>query len=547
MDLKSYTKINGNTLLPLVLSFIIFISLVFLSALILPGASLIKLTVELDHTDKIQLFYSNGFKKELFAEKYSIISEEIEKGEKKEIAFRLTDHPIKRLRIDIGDTGGTVKLYQLKIRSHFAKQVVLAPDDIHRIFHPDKEDTIVRLKQDHVEVISKHDDPQLISDESIIRVNIFLVFGPPLIVSIIIFLVLRRFNLHLFPAINDINIKKPTIGKNINALDGLRALAVIMVVADHAWGRFRGLGAGGVWIFIGLSGFMLARPFIHQPDRVFSKKSMRFYILRRVARIIPAYYFYIIIIFLLSFRFDDAIRHFLFLQGNGHLWVIPQIMLFYVITPIIVAINYILFRNRPWPIILNLTLLMFLANRIIDDSIISLYGMDHRNLRLFIGIFLAGMIFSYIYYKIYEPIENKLIQKYNIQAIFSFFSIVLLIFFTLGSTEHIWGGGRIFAQIYFPWFGIAAGALIFSILAAKDTYFNRILSCVPLRAISVVSFSLYLFHPLVLNLIRKVIAYYSGYFISGFPLFISTLCASYVVACFIYTYIERPFLRYRQP
>lgn len=546
MDVKGYLKRHCDILLPLLLSFLLFISLVSLSAVILPGASKIKVTIELDHTDKLQLFYSNEKKKSPFEEKYSQTSEEIEKGEKKEVIFKLSDHSAKRLRIDPGDHAGTVRLYQLKINSHFAKQAILTPDDIYRLFQPDREETIVRLKEDYVEIQFKHDDPQLICSDAIIHTNILLIFVPQLIVAIVFFLVLRQFDLHLFPAISDISIKKPTTGKNIDALDGLRALAMIMVVADHTWGRFKGLGAGGVWIFIGLSGFMLAGPFIHQPGRVFSVQSMHSYVLRRIARIIPAYYFYITIIFLLNLRFDDAIRHFLFLQGNGHLWVIPQIVSFYAIMPIVVGLNYILFRNRPCPTILSLIFLMILANRVFDQRIISLYGMNHLNLRLCMGIFLAGMVFSYIYHQVFVPVADKLQQKFNVRAVFSFLSVALLLFFLLGSTERLWGGKRIFAQIYFQWFGVAAGALIFSILAAKDTYFNRFLSCPPLRALSLVSLSLYLFHPLVMNVIRKGIEYYSGFFISGFPLFISTLCVSYVVACFVYTYVERPFLKRQQ-
>ncbi len=81
-----------------------------------------------------------------------------------------------------------------------------------------------------------------------------------------------------------------------------------------------------------------------------------------------------------------------------------------------------------------------------------------------------------------------------------------------------------------------------SIVAADSTLLNRILSSLPLRAIGVVSFSLYLFHPLVLNILHKALLYYCGYSSVGFPIFFVTLCLSYLVACVMYTYIERPFL-----
>ncbi len=536
------SSLLSSTLPPLAFSLLLFILLSCLSAIILPGASFVKVIVELDHDDTIDLHSHNGFRKTLFDERYAKTSKIIKKGKKEAVVFALSNQPIKKLRLDFGKLSGTVKLFKIKITSHFAQNVVLAPSEIYRLFRAAGKESTIELKKDHVELVFKHNDTQLISNSRILKVYPFLLFGPQLLISILFFLVIQKFNFRLLPAITDINKKTRSSGENIDALDGLRAIAITMVVADHTWGLFKGLGAGGVWIFFALSGFLLIRPFIHQPDRVFSKELMSVYALKRAARILPAYYFYIIIIYLLSTRFNDAIRHFLFLQGSGHLWVVPQLVVFYLLLPTIVAVNYILFRNRFWPTLLALICLMFLANKVFDRSVISLFGMNHIHLRLFAGIFIAGIIFSFAYHRFYLPLENKLKQKQTVQVIFSLISISLLLFFILGSTEYLWGGKQIFAQKYFQWFGIAAGALIFSILAAGDTKFNRLLSILPLRTIGLVSFSLYLFHPLILNVIRKAAFYYSGYDPVGFPLFIATLSVSYFVSCFIYTYIERPFL-----
>ena len=164
----------------------------------------------------------------------------------------------------------------------------------------------------------------------------------------------------------------------------------------------------------------------------------------------------------------------------------------------------------------------------------------HRYAILFSFVALS-VIFVFL---VYEPLKDSYSGKYIIWLVFSFLGIVLLLLFLLGSTGRIWGGHRVFAQLYFPWFGAAAGVLLFLILAADRTPLNRILSFVPLRAVGVVSFSLYLFHPLVYNVLRKALPYYSGHSYVGFSMFLATLCVSYLVACITYTYIERPFLRY---
>ncbi len=520
-----------------------FFSFVVLSKVILPGASRITLTVHLDHSDNYQLFYWHGMGNGTFQEKYSVISKKTKKNKKQKVVFPLHDHSVNKVRLDLGSRGGVFKIYKLVVYSHFTKTVVYSPADIYRIFRSGQDDTQMSLKPGYVEVTSRSNDPYLVSTEPL-NSNLFLLFGLPLIVSAVIFLVFKNINFSLFPAFCDINKKKPSSGMNIYALDGLRGVAAIMVVADHTWGRFTGLGAGGVWIFMSLSGFLLARPFIRQQNHIFSMQYWGDFFLRRIRRIVPAYYFYIIGIYVLTFRSDEAIRHFLFLQGSGHLWVVPQEVLFYLLTPIIMIAHALFFRNRTWVVIFSLTLLMVLSNKLLDRNIISLYGMTYKGLRPFLGVFLAGMTASYLYYGIYEPLKKKCSDNYGVWLSFSFSGVVLLLFFLLGSTGKVWGGHHVYAQIYFQWFGVAAGALLFVILAADKTPLVRILSFFPLRAIGLVSFSLYLFHPLVYNILSKAFPYYSGHSYVGFPIFFATLCLSYLVACMTYTYIERPFLRY---
>jgi peptidoglycan/LPS O-acetylase OafA/YrhL len=541
LNLQHFTGPRHTVLFSCILLSVIFFSLVSLSKMVLPGASRITLTVLPDHAEKLQLFYWNGMTKGYFQEEYSVRSKEVKKNKKQKVIFSLRDHSVNRVRLDLGEHNGVSRIYQLVVYSHFTKSVVYSPADIYRIFRPGQDDTELSLKENYVEVISQSDDPYLVSTEPL-NSNFFLLYGVPLLASTLLFLVLKNSNFSLFPAFCDISSKKPSSGMNVYALDGLRGVAAIMVVADHSWGRFTGLGAGGVWIFMSLSGFLLARPFIRQPKQALSLQYWGNFFLRRIRRIVPAYYVYIIVIYVFTFRSDEAIRHFLFLEGSGHLWVVPQEVLFYLLTPIIMVANVLFFRNRTWIVISSLTLLMVLANAMLDKNIIALYGMDYKGLRPFVGVFLAGMIASYLYYGIYEPLKNSYSDRYRIRLGFAVSGLALFLFFLLGSTGRLWGGHHVYAQIYFNWFGAAAGALLFVIVAADSTPLNRILSLFPLRAIGVVSFSLYLFHPLVLNILHKALPYYCGSSFIGFPIFFITLCVSYLLACIMYSYIERPFL-----
>jgi peptidoglycan/LPS O-acetylase OafA/YrhL len=98
------------------------------------------------------------------------------------------------------------------------------------------------------------------------------------------------------------------------------------------------------------------------------------------------------------------------------------------------------------------------------------------------------------------------------------------------------------ALTYFPCFAAAAAGLILAVLASGQALPVRWLSWTPLRAISLVSFSIYLWHPVLMEVIRKGAAQYCGKTVVGFPFFLSTLLLSYCFACGTYTLLERPFL-----
>ena len=541
MKVYKFFKKHYYILSSILLLITVFISLVALSKAILPDASRITVTVALDHSDELKLFYWNGLRKGSFDEHFSVISNRVKKNKKQKADFLLHDKPVTKVRLDLGGKAGLVKLYKIVVYSHFTKPVVYRPADIYRLFEPGKKEIQMSLRKDHVEIISHTDGPYLTSTKPL-NSNVFLLYILPLIISVLLVLVIQRIDFSKMPSFLDINKKKPSSGSNVYALDGLRGIAALMVVADHTWGRFTGLGAGGVWIFMSLSGFLLARPFINDSKRAFSLKYWSDFFVRRVQRIVPIYYFYIMIIYVISSRFNEAIRHFLFVQGSGHLWVVPQEAFFYLLTPALMIVTIFAARNRPWLIVFGMTLLMVWANLILDKHIISLYGMTYKGLRPFVGIFLSGMIASYLYYGIYEPYVKTSASKHTLQPIFASFGVILLLVFLLGSTTYLWGGKKVFAQIYFPWFGVMAGMLLFAIVASEKTFFNRMLSTLPLRALGVVSFSFYLFHPLVYSVLKKALPYYTGHSFVGFPRFILTCCLSYVLACFLYSHVEKSFL-----
>jgi peptidoglycan/LPS O-acetylase OafA/YrhL len=189
--------------------------------------------------------------------------------------------------------------------------------------------------------------------------------------------------------------EKKTQG-TIGALDGVRAIACLTIVAyhitlmthnNHVWST-NGIpltsaillaGAAGVTLFFVLSGFLLFLPYArallfeqHWPDA-------HLFYLRRALRIMPAYYFslFILIMFthanyiepqnwqklvLFLFLFQDSTQM-TYAQLNGPFWTLAVEWQFYLFLPLIawgihVLIKRIHVRQRLWGLIVCLVVLM---------------------------------------------------------------------------------------------------------------------------------------------------------------------------------------------
>ena len=169
-------------------------------------------------------------------------------------------------------------------------------------------------------------------------------------------------------------------------IDGLRAVAALSVVGTHAVGIAGLVVAGslagrigarlevGVAIFFVISGFVLYRPFTaaHPLDR--PRMRLGAYAVRRVARIVPAYWLALAVIALvtpLSEVWDDPFRYFLFGQiydqftigfGLTQAWSLCIEVTFYVLLPVwAIGIRALADRVRAAPVRTELLALAVLA------------------------------------------------------------------------------------------------------------------------------------------------------------------------------------------
>src|SRR4051794_20690258 len=88
----------------------------------------------------------------------------------------------------------------------------------------------------------------------------------------------------------DISRKRSSSGDNVPALDGVRGLAVLIVVMSHCnFAGMIGQGNIGVLLFFVLSGFVLTLPLIEHPDAIYRPDFLLRFALNRTLRIYPAF------------------------------------------------------------------------------------------------------------------------------------------------------------------------------------------------------------------------------------------------------------------
>ena len=189
----------------------------------------------------------------------------------------------------------------------------------------------------------------------------------------------------------DVTEKSPSSGRNEGALDGIRGLAVLIVIASHshAFGLDK-QGGVGVWLFFALSAFLLTLPFAAEPSRALRVRRLLRYAARRLLRILPAYYSMIILTFLFRGAQDTDFLtiHLLFLRGDGIWWAIPQEMLFYGVLPFLAAYHSVVFRRNAAVTAVGLAMLALAVNLELTRQVFSLHG-NGKEQPFYLGVFVT--------------------------------------------------------------------------------------------------------------------------------------------------------------
>lgn len=344
-----------------------------------------------------------------------------------------------------------------------------------------------------------------------------------------------------------------TEAKRLAGLDFMRAFACLLVLAVHLFQKLdapglRGswrfaydffiMGSAGVGVFFLLSGFLLARPFWLAYDTGEAVPDLRQYAVRRAARIIPGFYLSLIISFVLSitlfavpvtgelvFRF---IVGFLFLgelhpitlfpvEYNGPLWSIGMEVFSYALMPIaFLAVFSLRGKLGGW------------RGRILFAVVIGLAIYVHSLIRAHVPVYYEGRGWQF------GNIggAKEWMPKFNPIGFFVFFAMGSL----AAGLSVLWNRGRTLfadalalvglalaiAQLWptrmprlpeaygwlqmpyaFPMFHLGIGLALLAFPHSR--YLGAILDNPPVRYFAKVSFGIYIWHMLVIELTRALV------------------------------------------
>ncbi|MEE4165125.1 MAG: acyltransferase [Desulfocapsaceae bacterium] len=518
-----------------------FLLKVVISYVALSSFSVLTIDAEFDHDDIIAAYYSSGINNVGFREKQSKRSDQFNGGKRSAENIALNNHVTRKLRIDIGGRPGQVKIFSFRLKSRFGRDITFNHRQIHEQFTANSAINSYTLETDHVlaEIISA--DPFITLKKDLVLQNTFLSFFLPLILAGLFFIFSPKMSVRDLDAIKDITSKKSSAGINFDSLDGVRGLAALMILGVHTGMLDKG-GVFGVWLFFCLSGFLLATPFINNPDKALSYSYMSTYLLRRGKRIIPMYFTMITCFTLFSGHVDVAIRHYLFLQADGHYWTVTQEMFFYLLLPVVMIANTLLYRLRPFLSIVLFLILIIVSNMFLDGNIIRLYG-NGASLKPLVGIFFSGILFAILHNQITAstrlsgvfgtPAARRIMALTGLALI----AVVLVLFSPAFNRQLPFD-----ASTHPGWFGFLAALFIFLTIMSKGSLLERSMNALPLRAMGIVGFSFYLLHPQVISTIRAISMYFTSYYPTGIVLFLASGTITYLLSLFTYSYIERPFI-----
>lgn len=346
----------------------------------------------------------------------------------------------------------------------------------------------------------------------------------------------------------------------ITGLDGIRAIAVIMVLAYHLKLALFKSGFLGVTVFFVLSGYLITGILISEVEEEGTIDLKNFW-LRRIRRLVPAVMSMAVVIIFVSavvnrIIFTKGCKDFLasvlgfnnwwqifnkvsYFEAAGvpspftHCWSLAIETQFYLIYPLILLGIYKLVKSRGEGrakrglLFAGVTLLLALISVILmivlfdpqQDASRVYYGTDTRAFSLLFGALLA-ILWEY------RMVPRRLSASVNMVLGSVSFAVLLVMTIAINGSSNFWYRGGQFV-------GTILTVLMVYAVSGRKTWLSRFLSNPVLKWIGDRSYSIYLWHYPIILLISKGIK-------ASWWITLIEIVLSVVLAELSYRFIETP-------
>ncbi len=345
----------------------------------------------------------------------------------------------------------------------------------------------------------------------------------------------------LLSPINDVKHKQSSLGFSYLELDGLRGIAVLIVLMSHtsAFGMY-GQGSLGVLLFFFLSGLVLTLPYVDEPSTLRNRSAITKYFLNRILRIVPAYWGACLIIYLwMSAPLDWLLWNISFIKGWNHFWSVAEEVRFYLLFPfVVVLLSFIRSSIFRLGFLCGLILLSYTYK---DYHQIDM--MVGKSVSFYFWMFLGGMFAAFVHKARWW---QTAVSRDWVATLLSFFAMMVLLALVLASTymiENFWSnifkgvpeGFRLNGWSHPEFWFFAFTILFLAAISIEGRLVNRFLTVWFLRHIGLLSYSIYIIH---MSIRFKI----SQHGVTAETLFFTVLLSSYCFAYASYIVLEKPFL-----
>ena len=292
------------------------------------------------------------------------------------------------------------------------------------------------------------------------------------------------------------------------ALDGLRGIAILLVVFYHNFGfiNYFFFGWLGVDLFFVLSGFLITDILLKTKN---APNYLRNFYLRRVLRIFPLYYLALVLFFFiipalapkilnLHYYIQNQIWFWAYLQNwlfifhptpvntaaLNHFWSLAVEEQFYLVWPFII----LLFKKPKFLIYLLITLLIGVITLRFILWTFQIENLAYFNLYTFSridGICIGSLL------AVLRTVNYKAINKYFTFIVFGLAALNFVFYFFNKQNQFSY---PYLAIAGYTTFAVLFGLLVNEGIERQDTLISRFLSSPLFRFFGMISYSLYIFH-----------------------------------------------------